>query len=408
MEAIILIAVAVFSSLIAVEFFYGLAVGRNNYRLNDAVSSLSQGALSQIISVFTQLFQIGIYSWVYASVALFHREAFWMHWFGLAIAVVLYDFSDYWLHRMSHEVAILWAAHVVHHQSQEFNFTTALRQESFYPVVGFVFFIPMALLGVPPSAFAIAGFVVLFYQFWIHTEHIGKLGWFDRVFSSPSNHRVHHAVNPHYVDKNYAAIFIIWDRLFGTFAEENEKCVYGTMEPLNSWDPVWAMSHVFVKLGKAAAATRRWTDKFKIWWMPPGWLPQDLQHASPTQHAVAEDSPLYNPAMSKGAVWFVSMHIVIVFAALCIFLRYEQRLSTVLSAAIAVQIIVALWVVGAVMQVSLTIVKGLLIELLLLMIVSGFLYFFNFLAAGTAGMHATLPLHIGMLSMFSGYLNGGI
>ncbi len=375
METIIIIAIAIFSLLIAIEFFYGLAVGRNNYRLNDAVSSLSQGALSQIISVFTQLFQIGIYSWVYASITLFHHEAFWMQWFGLLIAVVLYDFSDYWLHRMSHEVAILWAAHVVHHQSQAFNFTTALRQESFYPVVGFVFFIPMALLGVPPSAFAIAGFVVLFYQFWIHTEHIGKLGWFDRVFSSPSNHRVHHAVNPQYVDKNYAAIFIIWDRLFGSFAEEDEKCVYGTIEPLNSWDPVWAMSHVFVKLGKTAAAARSWTDKLKIWWMPPGWLPKDLQHALPTQHVTAENRPLYNPAMSKSAVWFVGLQLVIVLAALYSFLWYEETLSTAWSVGIAVEIIASLWVVGAVMQGGFTIAKGLLIQLLLLMAVSGWLYF---------------------------------
>jgi alkylglycerol monooxygenase len=375
MKNIIIVAIGLFSLLIATEFFYGLAVRRNNYRLNDAISSLSQGALSQIISVFTQLFQIGIYSWIYASVALFHHAAFWMQWIGLSVAVVLYDFSDYWLHRMSHEVAVLWAAHVVHHQSQEFNLTTALRQESFYPVVGFVFFIPMAILGVPPSSFAIAGFVVLFYQFWIHTEHIGKLGWFDRIFSSPSNHRVHHAVNRQYIDKNYGAIFIIWDRLFGSFAEEDEKCVYGTMEPLNSWDPIWAMGHVFLKLAKDAAATRRWVDKFKIWWMPPGWKPTDLVQppietpSSPTQNQS------YNPAMSRSAVWFASIHMVVLLAALSLFLWYEESLPLAGLAAIAAQLIASLWIVGAVMQGRLAAGKALWIEILLLVAMSSGLRF---------------------------------
>jgi alkylglycerol monooxygenase len=367
METILIAAIALFALMIAMEFGYGLAVGRNNYRLNDAVSSLSQGALSQIISVFTQLFQIGIYSWIYASVTRFHHAAFWTHWTGLCVAVVLYDFCDYWLHRMSHEIALLWAAHVVHHQSQEFNFTTALRQESFYPVVGFVFFIPMAVLGVPPSSFAIAGFVVLFYQFWIHTEHVGKLGWFDRVFSSPSNHRVHHAVNPQYIDKNYGAVFIVWDRLFGTFAEEDEKCVYGTMEPLNSWDPIWAISHVFMKLAKDAAATRSWIDKLKIWWMPPGWKPADL--AQPLRRAPAlpkQDQP-YNPAMSRGTVWFAAAHMMLLFAALPLFLWYEETLSLAVLATAAVQLVASLWIVGAVMQGRLAVGRALSIELLLLL-----------------------------------------
>ncbi|HEY8099795.1 MAG TPA: sterol desaturase family protein [Burkholderiaceae bacterium] len=370
METIILIAILAFSLLIAIEFAYGLAVNRNNYRLNDAISSLSQGALSQIASVFTQLFQIGIYTAVFSSITLFHHDEFWSHWYGYLIAVVAYDFCDYWLHRTSHEVAVFWAAHVVHHQSQEFNFTTALRQESLYPVLGFPFFLPLAVSGIPPSTFAIAGFVVLFYQFWIHTEHIGKLGWFDRFFSTPSNHRVHHAVNAQYVDKNYAAIFIIWDRMFGTFAEEKEKCVYGTIEPFNSWDPIWSVSHVFWKLLKDAIATRSWKDKLKIWFMPPGWKPHDL--IVPIQHktAPAEENPLYNPPMNQAMVWFACVHFIILFGALFLFLWYEDTLPTILLIGVATQIIAGLWVVGAVMQGRLKISQGLLLELFLLVSLS--------------------------------------
>jgi sterol desaturase/sphingolipid hydroxylase (fatty acid hydroxylase superfamily) len=350
METVILIAIIVFTLLIAIEFAYGFAVNRNNYRLNDAISSLSQGALSQIASVFTQLFQIGIYTAVFSSITLFHHDAFWSQWIGYAIAVVAYDFCDYWLHRTSHEVAVFWAAHVVHHQSQEFNFTTALRQESLYPVLGFPFFLPLAVLGIPPSTFAIAGFVVLFYQFWIHTEHIGKLGWLDRILSTPSNHRVHHAINPQYVDKNYAAIFIIWDRMFGTFAEEKEKCVYGTIEPLNSWNPIWSVFHVFWKLLKDAIATRHWPDKLKIWFKPPGWKPRDLVASSSPKSTRAVDNPLYDPPMNKAVIWFACVHFVLLFIGLFMFLWYEDTLPTNLLLGTATLIIAGLWAVGSAMQ----------------------------------------------------------
>ncbi|MBV8467700.1 MAG: sterol desaturase family protein, partial [Burkholderiales bacterium] len=190
MYQIIVFAIPVFALLIAGEFAYGYYKQRNTYRLNDALSSLNQGLLSQMVAVCTQFFQIGLYAGLYELVALYPREAFWGSWYGWLIAIVLFDFCDYWLHRMGHESAIFWAAHVVHHQSQEFNFSTALRQESTVALLGWVFYAPMAIVGVPPEEFAIAGLVVLLYQFWIHTEHVGKLGWFDRVFSSPSNHRV--------------------------------------------------------------------------------------------------------------------------------------------------------------------------------------------------------------------------
>ena len=219
MLQLLLISLPVFAVLIAVECAYGWKTGRQTYRINDAVSSLSQGVLSQAIAVCTKLFQIGLYTVVFSKMAVLVKPAWWGSAAGWLVAIVLFDFCDYWLHRAGHEIAILWAAHVVHHQSEDFNLSTALRQESFVPLLGWVFYVPMALLGVPPEQFALAGLIVLLYQFWIHTEHIGKLGWFDRLFSSPSNHRVHHAINPQYINKNYGGMLVIWDRLFGTFAE---------------------------------------------------------------------------------------------------------------------------------------------------------------------------------------------
>src|SRR5262249_13754302 len=154
--------------------------GRNTYRLADAIASLSQGLLSQVVAVCTQLFQIGLYALIYPHIALVTAPGLWDAWYGWLLAIVRFDFFDYWLHRVGHESAVFWAAHVVHHQSQDFNFSTALRQESTVMLLGWPFYLPMALIGVPPEQYASAGLIVLLYQFWIHTEHVGKLGWFDR------------------------------------------------------------------------------------------------------------------------------------------------------------------------------------------------------------------------------------
>ena len=161
--------------------------------------------------------------------------------------MLLYDFLYYWLHRAGHEVNILWAAHVVHHQSEDYNLSTALRQTSTGGLLGWIFYLPMALLGFPVSVFVGVALIDLLYQFWVHTEQIGKLGWFDRVFCSPSNHRAHHAVNDRYLDRNYGGILILWDRLFGTFVEEDDRDrpIYGTRSPLRSFNPLWANAEVY-------------------------------------------------------------------------------------------------------------------------------------------------------------------
>ncbi len=247
---IIVLVTPVFLALMALEWAIGRWRGRPALRLADAVSSVSLGMLSQTSAVFTVLLRVGLYTLAYEHLALWRSEAFWTTWYGWLIALVFYDFCYYWLHRMGHEVAVLWAAHAVHHQSQDYNLSTALRQTSSGAVLGWVFYLPMALAGVPPLVFVVVGLVDLLYQFWVHTEQVGRLGWFDRWFCSPSNHRVHHAVNDGYLDKNYGGILIVWDRLFGTFKDEDprEKCVYGTRGLLNSWDPLWANAQVYAGL----------------------------------------------------------------------------------------------------------------------------------------------------------------
>lgn len=289
MDDIILYALPVFGVLMAVEFAWGRARGRDTYDLADTLASLSQGLLSQVVAACTKLIQIGLYTLAYPFLALTPHARLWQHWPGIALAVLLYDFCDYWLHRVSHESALFWAAHVVHHQSRRFNFSTALRQESLYAVTGWPFFLPMALAGVPPAQFALAGIVVLFYQFWIHTEHVGKLGWLDRWLSTPSNHRVHHAINARYLDRNYGAILVAWDRLFGSFEPESEPCVYGTTVPLVGWNPLHAVGVNYVDLLQRFVRVRGWRDKLGVLFRAPGW--RAASEEAPAPVAIAVDSP---------------------------------------------------------------------------------------------------------------------
>ncbi len=360
MEKIIVYAIPVFTLMILAEYGFGLSTGKRVYRINDAISSLSQGILSQITLVFTGIFQIGIYTLAYGHIAPY-QGPFWEKWYGWIAAMVFVDFCGYWHHRYSHETGILWAAHVVHHQSQDFNFSTALRQESAYPVLGWVFYLPMALAGVPPGVYAASGLAVLLYQVWIHTELVGKLGWFDKVFSSPSNHRVHHAVNDLYIDRNYGGMLIVWDRLFGTFQEEaDETCVFGIRPQLDSWDPVWANLHVYWALVSDAWKTRCWADRLRIWFMPPGWRPRDLD---PKPEFELSSVSRYDPPISRGALWFGGCQFLLMLAAFSWFLWQMDDLSFGKSAAVVVGMIAGLWSLGRIIEGRMKIPAALLIDL---------------------------------------------
>lgn len=362
MEKIIVYSIPVFALMILSEFAYGLASGRNPYRINDAISNLSQGILSQITLVFTGIFQIGIYTFVYGKTALY-QGTFWDSWYGWTAAILLFDFCGYWHHRYSHETGILWAAHVVHHQSQDFNFSTALRQESAYPVLGWIFYLPLAIIGIPPAVFAISGLAVLLYQVWIHTELVGRLGWFDRIFSSPSNHRVHHAVNDGYIDRNYGGMLIVWDRLFGTFQEETgEKCVYGIRPQFDSWDPVWANFHVYFALFRDAWRTESWKDKLRIWFMPPGWRPRDVSERDPKPRFDISKVTRYDPPLPKSAAWFGGISFLAMLATFAAFLWREDSFSPGMASLLVIAIAAGLWATGKVLEGKMDISRALLLD----------------------------------------------
>lgn len=347
---VIVLATPVFLLMIAAEVAWGLWRGRNTYRLNDAVNSISLGMLSQISAVLTRLFRIGIYTAVYGWVSVWHNDDFWTSPLGWLLALVFYDFCYYWLHRAGHEVAVFWAAHVVHHQSQDYNLSTALRQTSSGALLGWVFYLPMAIAGVPPLVFGVVALVDLLYQFWVHTEHVGKLGWFDRWFCSPSNHRVHHAVNDRYLDRNYGGILVVWDRLFGSFREEDEKCVYGTRAPLESWDPLWSNAEVYWALAKDSWHAKSWADKVRVWFKPPGWRPADVAARFPKPPFALEEVRRYHPPMTRAMAWFAGVQFAAILGGVALFLWHADQLPVSQSAVWLAALTASLWAVGAAMQ----------------------------------------------------------
>jgi sterol desaturase/sphingolipid hydroxylase (fatty acid hydroxylase superfamily)/uncharacterized membrane protein YhhN len=344
----IVYAIPVFLALMAVEFGVGLALGRNVYRLNDAIGSLTAGILSQISGVFTLALRLGIYVVVYEHFAVVHlRTDDWRVWlFGL----LTYDFLYYWNHRVGHECGLFWAAHVVHHQSENFNLSTALRQTSSGAFLSWIFYVPMAIAGVPPAVFVGVGLIDLLYQFWIHTELIGKLGWFDRIFASPSNHRVHHGVNDQYLDKNYGGVLIIWDRLFGTFVEEGEKPVYGVRGGLGAFDPIWANVSYYATIVDLSWRARDWRDKIWAWFAAPGWRPANLTPAGPEPPFDLNAVRPYDPPTGRAASVLVFVALIGMVAATAAFLLAGPGLPLANGLVVFLSLTAALWAMGAVLD----------------------------------------------------------
>jgi len=291
---IILYAIPGFIFLILAEWIYGLVRGRNTYRVADTITSISLGSISRLRG----LFFLGLGSFFYT------RAADGYHLFDLPgngvgiwlFALIAYDFSYYWFHRVSHEVNLFWAAHVVHHQSEDYNLGTALRQSG-SGLFGFIFYLPWLYIGIPPEILFASGAINLVYQFWVHTQHVPKLGPLETIFVTASNHRVHHAQNRIYIDRNYGGIFIVWDRLFGSFQEEleNEPCIYGIRKPLKSYNPFWANFHVYWSVLMDSWRARRWRDKFRVWFKGPGWRPAGLDEAYPVERSKLEDFSKFDP-----------------------------------------------------------------------------------------------------------------
>ncbi|MDA9144690.1 sterol desaturase family protein [Flavobacteriaceae bacterium] len=316
--AVLLWAIPAFFVLVLIEISYGHFTKKQTYTFMDTLSSLSSGMTNVIKDALGLAVILISYPFVLKYLAIFQLES---SVFVYITAFICIDFASYWVHRLNHKVNIFWNQHVIHHSSEEFNLACALRQ-SISNLIGFgaVFLIPAALLGVPAKVIMSLAPLHLFAQFWYHTQHIGKLGFLEYILVTPSQHRVHHAINPIYIDKNMAAIFSVWDRLFGTFQEEldSEPPVYGTLKPSKSWNPIWINFQHLWQITQDAWYAKNWIDKLKIWFMPTGWRPKDVEDRFPITPRPIDSKDKYNPFYNNqwkaiALIHFVSLNFLLLF-----------------------------------------------------------------------------------------------
>ena len=274
-------AIPVFMAAILIEVIWTSLKRRHQYRVNDTLACLSVSIMSSLAGVY------GAGVIVYCYVCLFnHCRMLDVYSFTTPIKIVCWmslivmqDFSYYWLHRMEHRINLLWGSHITHHSSEEYNLAVALRQSSLMQFISWPVYLPLAIIGFPPEWLGLVISINLIYQFWVHTREIDRLpDWIESVFNTPSHHRVHHATNAQYLDKNYGGMFIVWDKLFGSFEPEVEEARYGITVPLASFNPVWANIHYYVYLCKTSMCAPDLEQAARLWLAPPDWKPEWMNH----------------------------------------------------------------------------------------------------------------------------------
>jgi sterol desaturase/sphingolipid hydroxylase (fatty acid hydroxylase superfamily) len=303
---ILIIAMPLFLLLVLFEKWYGWRKGFDTVRTLDMISSLSSGVTNSTKDVLGLSVAIISYSWLVEHLTIYQVQSSWLLYI---IAFLALDFAGYWVHRLAHTVNFFWNNHIVHHSSEEFNLACALRQSiSVYFRIYAFLLIPAAIFGVPQQVIAVVAPLHLFAQFWYHTRHINKMGWLEYVIVTPAHHRVHHAINPEYLDKNYGQIFIFWDRMFGTFQEERADipAVYGVTRPVRTWNPIKInFMHLWL-LAKDAWHTKSWKDKLRVWLMPLGWRPADVIEKYPvTKIEDVYHFEKYDTAAPKGMLVYL-------------------------------------------------------------------------------------------------------
>ena len=281
-------AVPAFVLLVLAEMLVARARARHRYCPRDTLTSLALGLGSTVAGALSAGAVYALATWV----AQFRAFDIGWAWYWWPICFVLDDFAYYVFHRSAHRVRWFWASHVIHHSSQHYNLSTALRQTwTGFVSAAFVFRLPLFLIGFPPAmVFFVAG-LNLIYQFWIHTEAVGRLPRaIEAVMNTPSHHRVHHATNPRYLDTNYAGVFIVWDRLFGTYTPERDDDLprYGLVKDIGSFSLLWAAFHEWVGIAKDVW-TAPWRYKLGYLWRPPGWSHDGSRDTSETIKARWEE-----------------------------------------------------------------------------------------------------------------------
>lgn len=308
----------IYFSMLAIEWIISLIWKKDVYKPLDAIAGMSSGLTNNVKSILKLTIVIISHNWLVNHIALFSMSVTPLTY---VLCFIGFDFAYYWKHRWAHEINFLWNRHLVHHSSEEFNLSAAMRQ----PVSGFIelyffLYIPIALLGIPTIVVAVIAPLHRFAQFWYHTRLIGKMGFLEHLIVTPSHHRVHHAINNKYLDKNYAAIFIVWDKLFGTFQEETleNPPVYGIKRAAQTWNPYLInFMHLWLLI-KDCYRTSKLSDKLKVWYKPTGWRPEDVSSRYPVSNIIDAQSQIkYNsqttPFLTSWFFFQVVIHIAVQF-----------------------------------------------------------------------------------------------
>lgn len=298
-------AIPGFVALIIIESIVAKMMGLQVNKGLDTISSISSGMTNVLKSLLGLSIVILSYEWMVEHLALFHiKSNFWLY----VLAFLGLDFVGYWSHRFNHKINIFWNRHVIHHSSEEFNLACALRQEvSAFVGVYFFLYVPLAIIGIPAEIIAFVGPIHFFAQFWYHTKVINKMGFLEYILVTPSHHRVHHAINPEYIDKNLSEIFIFWDKWFGTFQEElpDVPPVYGTLKPAHTWNPILINFMHIWGIAQDAWRAENWWDKIRIWFMPTGWRPKDVKAKYPiTSVSDVYNRPKYDTRPTALLLWW--------------------------------------------------------------------------------------------------------
>ncbi|MBI3792385.1 MAG: sterol desaturase family protein [Gemmatimonadetes bacterium] len=366
---VIAASIPLFFLLIGVELAFARLRGRPLFRLNDSVADLALGITSQLGGIFTKIIAVGIYAGVWKLLRVQHWAPFpeWaagapvtftggveVHGPALAawsVSFVLIDFAYYWTHRLSHEIHILWAGHVVHHSSEEYNLTVALRQSALHGLFTWVFYLPIAFLGVPVAMFVTNYALNLLYQFWIHTRAIDRFHpWIEAVWNTPSHHRVHHGVNPKYQDKNYAGVFITFDKWFGTWVPEEEEPVYGITKPLESFNPVWANVHVFAEIGRLLRLTPRWRDKWRVVFGSPSWRPPEAGAPIVAPEVSRATFQQYDPPVPRPVAAYAFVQFLVALTGAYLLLTAGNQVPLVQLGAASFYVVLALSNLGVLLE----------------------------------------------------------
>jgi len=332
----IVLSIPVFFILIVLEWIIDAVTKKKRYHFGDVIGNIGCGITEQIIALFFKVFLIAIYAFIYDHFKLWEVPH---TWYWAVILFIATDFFYYWAHRKSHEINLFWMGHVVHHQSEDYNLSVALRQGTFQKLFTAPFFWPLAILGFDPTWFLMAAAFVTLYQFWIHTEYINKLGWFEYIFNTPSHHRVHHGRDEKYLDKNHAGTFIIWDRMFGTFEEEVETPNYGVTTQLKTFNPIMATLIPFKDLGTKISEMQGFGNKLRAIFYGPGWNPVPKKN---------EAEITYKYAVKYTSTEIVYMAVllleIIAFAATVLF-TYKDYNTETLTILVGI-ILITMWSIG--------------------------------------------------------------